>query len=469
MVEFAEPVRRARIREEDRVLVVDTLKAYINLEHMIKGENGIISPLKKEEREIKTFSFLERYAQIYHNKILENDSEKRSGYVQAINKIARFSRSPFYVSESGNNGLSICKFFLGIEEEKKREVTGSKKKKKIKPYSLPRETFFSWVRSLDHLKEKLKSKSLEEKSKDYRIGRYLRISGEHLRKTNAATGYFLELLASEGAVYRIEDFMFNLIKRKGTTKDKVSQYYHTLKKIPIDGRELIENARDRVPPNDLSEVDRDIYNLLESAEDLESTGASLASILYSLDRYSHRDYKDDLKKSSPLLKRIMKDKGLMKFGRRKIEELVDTELFTKKKLIVPYMEVLADIVELENTSLRERVIYSGLSAELFKDYLLEERKEYLDIEEIKEKCYNSINSLTTLEEETRKKSLKILRKSLKRLNRKIRINTGTNYLPADGLVASISSSYSLDSDKANFIFESLLRKNEIPRRENVKN
>ncbi len=429
MNDLEELVKKAKISEKDKDAVLATVRKYSQL-HYDKKENPVEEASK----------FWRKYYATYRDDALKKSPERRSLFVQALQKITNFSCKPYYIWE----GRNLCMDFLGIGKLKKAE-----KRPRFAP--LPTPAVSAWVNSLDHL-------ALDWKGKDlgYGLGRYVRVSRDHLARYHPSHIHFLDLLARKGALYGLEDFMFDLAKGQRLGSDDAAEYFKTLQGVPLESREPIEKVRTKIPIRRRLNVDKAIYNLLALRGSTPSSRASVTTVLEAMEQNVDKGLGSlVIGSAQPLGEIITHDERVLGYGALQVAEIIRLSTMVKKPLTIPYLETLAYISQLKEVRPRDKSTCVDLSAELLKDYYRAKGDSH-PIDEIQRKMCTAIDGFCSLDEGSRETALKLMRRSMERLKRSTRLDRDSHQLPIDILGRVIIDSVSVDQKNAEYFLNIVL-------------
>ncbi len=427
-------VRDIGIDERDKKLVIQTFREYKKLKHQSRADSD-----DSQYKEVQDQTFFDTYSSIYNSGPLTDDNNRRGLFVEALSKVVGLSPSTTYVNRLKYSGTNACIALLGLKKE------GKKVEKDPEKDPIPNRALSLWANSFGHLKNSWAGKNIPEK-----LGRYLRISIEHLGNYHPSHEYVLQSINTRGAIFGIEDFMFDLAKENELDEKTASKYFTTLRKVPIRSREILEGIRKRIPKKKSQDVDNCLYSLLSKSRENKSSISSLISLLAHVDRYlPDQQSGEAILSYEPYLTSVIEtDNNAMENLEKNTQEILAWGNFVESKgLLSHYLEVAETISRLEDDN-SNKSSYRDLSTEIFKDYY--RRNEDLPKhKDVQDKCYHAIESISSLELFPRSLAIDLTTSATKKLKRSIRLDREEFSLPLDSLVDIVVNSILINADKAN--------------------
>ena len=470
-------IEKSEIHKEDREIVLETVTRYFqaqynenkNREKSLREtgtKRGLQrypnDPVKAKEEadrwvngsvpssdpEESSVLFFERYRTAYTHSNFQEDAKKRPLYVEAVHKIANFASKTFPI----DRGEDLCQLILGVHKPLSRKKN---EEKDFKPLPIP--VIKSWIKSIAHVHDF----DWPGKPIDFRLGRYIRLSRNYFEDYHPTQNYLLDILVKKGAIYGLEEFLFDIAKERELTKIDTKKLFESLQDVPIKFRESIEYLRNNVRIKQRRDIDDVLYNLLLIPQG-SSSKSSLVALLHSLDEH----YKDEelsslILDSTPFLRDVMSnDNRVMQSGSKEFSSLTILSKIVGKPLLVPYLTMMGHVAKLKDTSLKDKAAYTNIAAEMLKDYY-RKKEDSFSIEEVQAKVYRTIDDFRSLDNSSRKIGLKLMRRAIKQLDRSMRLSREFYPLPIDSLAQTVIKSLALDEEKTKIFFNTILGREEI--------
>lgn len=453
-------IKESEIEEQDRDAVLATVRNYSGLQHN-----------KDANQQKKVSKFWSKYYSGYKDKVFEEEQDRRTLFVQSLQRITSLASKPYCVRE----GHNLCRDFFGIGKAKKPRAGFPI----FKP--LPTRAISSWIGSLDHLSTEWSRKNI-----DYRFARYLRLCRSNLIKYHPSHIHVLDLLSQRGPLYGFERFMLDLSKDQELNFDGVANHFEVLQSVPIDLREGInklrgnlrlevrkkvrkkirenkeieEKSRGDLEFDELKSIDRKLYDLLSLSQNNFSSAGSIASILNMINQEIKGDLEElVLNSTQPLNEIITRDRRVLRYSVNQVSGIIELQNLTEMPLVIPYLESMSYISGL-NCRRKDKFTYASLSAEMMRDHFRGKESPFF-IDKVRDNIHATIGEFQLLDRDSKEIALRIMRKSIKRLKGKDRLRKGSNPLFIDRLGRSIVQSVSIDGPKAEYFFDALLNQSEL--------
>lgn len=394
------------------------------------GEN--FSQLKfsdEQDPQTEHRNFFERLLANYGSDVLKKEPERRSLFVEALQKITSYALTPHYVY----TGRGLCGYLFDIEKFRPGRTT----------HSLPTSVLASWVRSLDHITQGESDRG----ALATRMQTYFNISKAHLGRYCPAHKHVLDLLSLEGALYGLEGFMFDLAQDHALDYNTSEIYFRTLQKVPDKSRQCIKDIRKETEESDHRlYVDKVLYRLIALVKDEPS---DIAAALSLVQRQSKKLRQKNLAESiisfaQSLGELITRDRHVFQYGTHKVN--------VSRVRCPPdfYVELLDDIAR-SDTSMQDKDACIRLFLEsITYRYQTQTAAKQPPLENFKNKIRSVMEEMSILDEKKRKKALELTERAAKAVLDDPFGGTG------DGLWDTVIKTFQVNQKKAERFFEILL-------------
>src|SRR3989344_2152215 len=427
-------VEKSPIEADHREAVLDILGRYRPHTSGRKPEEDYLTGKSR---------FFERYVRIYAE--LPESSLKRELFVRGMQKITELANgSAAYVSNRGNNGLSVCSSFLGMKI--------GKYKPEKKSSSLPDEAFECWVDGLDHLRVEIKDTDAAQ-----RLGKYLETSQENLEEYHPSHLHVLRGLRDlrEGAeVYGVEDLLFSLAKRRQLDEKATKKYFGVLRKTPLEARRIIERTKGRLLPQEREQFYEQVYDVLAYDQSSQSRLEIMRLIEVLGKDLAGKELTTRVSEVGPIIERVLTEDSRMmsRSAQRAVELLTGFPRFGSE-VISPYFGIVGEVAGLGNSEREEKKVYVDLAAELIRDGRSREEDA---LEGVRKGALAYIREIAGLPKDAKAAALEIVRKGIRRIDRKIRLTREECVFSLGDLCEIVVPLVKRDAGKALGFFNSLL-------------